>query len=79
MTAPITAEEKQKQGKEIEMQTEKSVEIIRLSDIALQKVEWLWYPYIPFGKITIVQGDPGEGKTTLALRLAAACSNGTAL
>lgn len=79
MTAPVTAEEKQKQGKEIEMQTEKSVKIIRLSDIALQKVEWLWYPYIPFGKITIVQGDPGEGKTTLALRLAAACSNGTAL
>lgn len=79
MTAPVTAEEKQEQGKELEMQTEKSVEIIRLSDIALQKVEWLWYPYIPFSKVTIVQGDPGEGKTTLALRLAAACSNGTAL
>ena len=61
------------------MQTENSVEIVRLSDIALQKVNWLWYPYIPFGKVTIVQGDPGEGKTTLALRLAAACSNGTAL
>ena len=61
------------------MQTENSVEIVRLSDIALQKVNWLWYPYIPFGKVTIVQGDPGEGKTTLALWLAAACSNGTAL
>lgn len=66
-------------GKEMEMQTEKSVDILRLSDIALQEVKWLWYPYIPFGKITIIQGDPGEGKTTLALRLAAACSKGAVL
>ena len=48
----------------------------RIAEIELQEVEWLWYPYIPFGKITIIQGDPGEGKTTLGLRLAAACSNG---
>ena len=43
----------------------------------LQQVQWLWHPYIPFGKLTIIQGNPGEGKTTLALRLAAACSTGT--
>ena len=30
-----------------------------------KEVNWLWYPYIPYGKITIIQGDPGEGKTTL--------------
>ena len=42
-------------------------------------MQWLWKPYIPFGKLTIIQGDPGEGKTTLALRLAAACSTGTPL
>lgn len=40
---------------------------------------WLWGHYIPFGKLTIIQGDPGEGKTTLALRLAAACSTGKPL
>lgn len=50
-----------------------------MSDVELQPVNWLWYPYIPFGKVTIIQDDPGEGKTTLALRLASACSNGTAL
>ena len=50
-----------------------------MSDVELQRVEWLWYPYIPFGKLTMIQGDPGEGKTTLALRLAAACSRGDAL
>ena len=42
-------------------------------------MQWLWHPYIPFGKLTIIQGDPGEGKTTLALRLAAACSTGNPL
>ena len=42
-------------------------------------MQWLWHPYIPFGKLTIIQGDPGAGKTTLALRLAAACSTGDPL
>ena len=42
-------------------------------------MQWLWHPYIPFGKLSIIQGDPGEGKTTLALRLAAACSTGNPL
>ena len=35
------------------------------SSVTAKKVNWLWYPYIPFGKITIIQGDPGDGKTTL--------------
>ena len=48
----------------------------KLSDLTPQEVEWLWYPYIPKGKITILQGDPGEGKTTLALNLAALLSRG---
>ena len=47
-----------------------------MSEVDTQTVEWLWEPYIPFGKVTIVQGNPGEGKTTFALRLAAACTTG---
>ncbi len=54
---------------------EETVQIIRMSEVDTQTVEWLWKPYIPFGKVTIVQGNPGEGKTTLALRLCAACTN----
>ena len=46
------------------------------SAIAPQEVEWLWYPYIPFGRITVIQGDPGEGKTTFMLQLAARLSTG---
>lgn len=58
---------------------ENKLQIRKLSEVELQEVDWLWYPYIPFGKLSIIQGDPGEGKTTLALRLAAACSTGQAL
>lgn len=42
--------------------------------IKKSKVNWLWYPYIPFGKITLVQGDPSEGKSMLALKLASIAS-----
>ena len=54
---------------------EETVEIIRMSEVDTQTVDWLWFPYIPFGKLTIIQGNPGEGKTYFAMRLAAACTN----
>lgn len=51
-------------------------EIIFMDSVQEKETEWLWYPYIPFGKVTIVQGDPGEGKTTLMLAIAAVMSRG---
>ncbi|MDD4494206.1 MAG: AAA family ATPase, partial [Eubacteriales bacterium] len=39
------------------------------SDIKSISVDWLWYPYIPFGKITLLQGDPGGGKSTMMMDL----------
>ena len=74
MIAPTDETEHNKERKNA-MQNEE-LEIIRMSEIQMREVEWLWYPYIPFGKLTIIQGDPGEGKTTFALRLAAASSTG---
>ena len=47
-----------------------NLRIISGSEIEPKEVDWLWYPYIPYGKITIVQGDPGEGKSTFVLNLA---------
>ena len=52
-----------------------SVPMIRMSNVQQTAVHWLWYPYIPFGKLTILQGNPGEGKTYFAMYLAAACTN----
>ncbi len=46
------------------------------SEVQPVDVSWLWHPYIPLGKITILQGDPGCGKTTLVLLLAAMLSRG---
>ena len=55
------------------------LKIINMADIQSQKIEWLWYPFIPYGKLTIIQGDPGDGKTTLVLNLAAKLSKGIGL
>ena len=55
------------------------LKLVSLDEISVEEIQWLWYPYIPFGKITIIHGDPGEGKTTLILRLAALLSRGKPL
>jgi len=55
------------------------LKIINMEDIETEYVSWLMKPYIPFGKITIVQGDPGEGKTTMMLAIAADLTRGKAL
>lgn len=62
------------------MEEQKRVlKIIKMSDVQSQEIEWLWYPFIPYGKLTIIQGDPGDGKTTLVLNIAAKLSKGEGL
>ena len=46
---------------------ETDLKIINMSAVESKEISWLWYPFIPYGKLTIIQGDPGEGKTTLVL------------
>jgi len=53
--------------------------IITMRDVQPEQVKWLWKPYIPLGKITVIQGDGGDGKTTTATAIAAAVSRGDAL
>ena len=62
-----------------EAKAEDLVPMIRMSDIETKEVGFLWNPYIPFGKLTILQGDSGNGKTYLAMYLCAACTNGKPL
>jgi len=52
------------------------LKLIQMSSIEAEEVSWLWYPFIPFGKLTIIQGDPGDGKTTMVLNIAAKLSKG---
>ena len=63
-------------GNRKEKPMDTKVKIISMDEIQAEEIKWLWKPYIPFGKLTIVQGDPGEGKTTFVLRLAAQLSQG---
>lgn len=52
------------------------LEITKASDVTVKQVEWLWYPYIPYGKVTVLQGDAGDGKSTFILKLAAMLTMG---
>ena len=63
-------------------QTEKSttrLNVIRLSDVQIEEVQWLWKPYLPIGKVTILEGDPESGKSYLSLTIAAHVTRGKAL
>lgn len=48
------------------------------SDVRPSPVHWLWYPFIAAGKITLLQGDPGDGKSTMMMHLIAELSKGGA-
>ena len=60
-------------------ETKNGLQMIKMSEIQSQEVSWLWYPFIPYGKLTIIQGDPGDGKTTPVLNIAAWLSKGEGL
>ncbi len=40
----------------MEEKREKNYRLINMEDVEAREVNWLWYPYIPYGKLTIVQG-----------------------
>ena len=44
--------------------------------VETKEIQWLWKPFIAFGKVTMVQGDTGVGKTSLMVKIVADCTNG---
>ena len=58
------------------MMVERSLDLKLYSSIKEIPVDWLWYPYIPYGKVTLLQGDPGGGKSTFILNIISAVSCG---
>ena len=55
---------------------EPDMKLINMETVEVEQIEWLFYPFIPYGKVTIIQGDPGEGKTTMVLQIIAKLTKG---
>lgn len=55
---------------------EPDLKLINMETVEVEQIEWLFYPFIPYGKVTIIQGDPGEGKTTMVLQIIAKLTKG---
>ncbi|MBA2483153.1 MAG: AAA family ATPase [Nitrosomonas sp.] len=52
------------------------INLVNGSDIKIEAINWLWQGWLATGKIHILGGAPGTGKTTLAMKIAATISIG---
>ena len=78
-TCPEGQEEEMKNNKTSEIEKsrlEPKLKLINMDTVEVEQIEWLLYPFIPYGKVTIIQGDPGEGKTTMVLQIIAKLTRG---
>ena len=50
--------------------------VLRATDFTMKAARHLWYPYLPLGKITIFDGDPGRGKSQITVDLAGRITTG---
>lgn len=50
--------------------------VVCVADVEREETSWLWHERIPLGKLTLIEGDPGLGKSWLTLVLAANISRG---
>lgn len=53
--------------------------LINVADVVPQQVQWLWWGRIPLGKLTLLDGDPGVGKSSLTMDLTARVTKGLAM
>ena len=65
--------------KTVQKRMEPKLKLINMDRVEVEQIEWLLYPFIPYGKVTIIQGDPGEGKTTMVLQIIAKLTRGEAI
>jgi RecA-family ATPase len=54
-----------------EQQQAAELAVIRAASVKPERVKWLWPGRIPAGKVTMLDGDPGLGKSTITLDLTA--------
>ena len=65
--------------KTVQKRMEPELKLINMDKVEVEQIEWLFYPFIPYGKVTIIQGDPGEGKTTMVLQIIAKLTKGESI
>jgi len=58
------------------VENENKLKITCFADVPYEPPQWLCKPYFPIGKLTLVQGDPGCGKTAFMCKMAALTSTG---
>lgn len=51
-------------------------ELFSMAEVEATEVGWLWQDFIPLKKVTILKGNPGEGKTTAMLNIIASLTTG---
>jgi hypothetical protein len=54
-----------------------SDDLVLVADVDREPIRWLWPERIPLGKVTVLDGDPGTGKSTLTLTIAAKVTTGS--
>lgn len=64
------------QGASRPMKKREKLSLVCLSDVEEEEVTWLFYPYIPRGKVTLCAAYPGAGKTYLLCYMGACVSTG---
>ena len=73
MTSP-KRRKKADRRKRDENEVEAEPQVLLASAVTTETIEWLMYGYLPWGKLVIIEGDPGIGKSLLTVDLAAAIS-----
>ena len=63
-------------AKQLERQPTHTVEILRGDNVVMEKVDWLWPGWLACGKLHVIAGAPGTGKTMLAIALASIVTRG---
>lgn len=59
-----------------EIEPKVTAKLVRLSDVQIERVTWMWQGYIPNNKLVLLEGNPGLGKSTLTCWIAAQVSKG---
>src|SRR5882757_8706675 len=52
------------------------MKLVNASSLSLKAIDWLWYGRIPCGAVTLLEGDPGTGKSTVTCTFASHVSKG---